>query len=136
EGEPRADDRREPPEAAADLPALPADDVEPLPANDARPPPADDARRFAEAVAEPAPAEPTEAPLVVAPQAGTVRYLVYYGDPAEGYVVATIEQSFEIGAGSYRLHSEGRAKGLTSLFYRGTLVQESVGTVSAAGLEP
>ena len=128
EGEPRADERGEPPEAAADLWALPADD--------AQPPPADDARPLAEAAAEAAPAEPAEAPLVVAPQAGTVRYLVYYGDPTEGYVVATLEQSFDIGPGHYRLHSEGRAKGLTSLFYRGTLVQDSVGTVSAAGLEP
>ncbi|MCZ7558742.1 MAG: DUF3108 domain-containing protein [Burkholderiaceae bacterium] len=61
---------------------------------------------------------------------------VHYGDPLEGNVVATLEQSFEIGPQHYRLHSEGRAKGLVSWFYRGSLVQDSVGTVSAAGLAP
>jgi len=81
-------------------------------------------------------ASPTEAPIVVTPQSGAVRYLVHYGDPLEGNVVATLEQSFEIGPQHYQLHSEGRAKGLVSWFYRGSLVQDSVGTVSAAGLAP
>ncbi|ODS98998.1 MAG: hypothetical protein ABS56_02555 [Lautropia sp. SCN 69-89] len=81
-------------------------------------------------------ASPAEAPIVVTPQSGEVRYLVHYGDPLEGNVVATLEQSFEIGPQHYRLHSEGRAKGLVSWFYRGSLVQDSVGTVSAAGLAP
>ena len=120
EGEPRMPERAEPAAAAADAQPLPTVDVQP----------------GVEAVAEPAPAPPVEAPLVVAPQAGTVRYLVYFGDPVEGYVVATLEQSFDIGPERYRLHSEGRAKGLTSLFYRGALVQDSAGTVSAAGLAP
>lgn len=79
---------------------------------------------------------PDEAPIAVAPQSGAVRYRVHYGDPQEGNVVATLEHSFEIGPQHYRLHSEGKAKGLVSWFYRGTLVQDSVGTVSAAGLAP
>ena len=83
------------------------------------------------------PAAPlTEAPIVVTPQSGTVHYRVHYGDPLDGNVVATLEQSFEIGPRHYRLHSEGRAKGLVSWFYRGSLVQDSVGTVSVAGLAP
>ena len=73
---------------------------------------------------------------MVAPQSGAVRYRVHYGDPVDGNVVATLEQSFEIGTHHYRLHSEGRAKGLVSWFYRGSLVQDSVGTVSTAGLAP
>ena len=77
-----------------------------------------------------------EAPIVVTPQSGTVHYRVHYGDPLDGNVVATLEQSFEIGPQHYRLHSEGRAQGLVSWFYRGSLVQDSVGTVSAAGLAP
>lgn len=81
----------------------------------------------------PAAAEP---PIVVSPQAGSVRYRVHFGDPEQGNVVAILEQSFEIGADRYRLHSEGRAQGLTAWFYRGALVQDSVGTVSAGGLSP
>lgn len=81
-------------------------------------------------------APPVEAPITVVPQSGAVRYRVHYGDPLEGNEVATLEHSFEIGPQRYRLHSEGKAKGLVSWFYRGTLVQDSVGTVSAAGLAP
>lgn len=87
--------------------------------------------------AEPAiPLPPPEPPIVVTPQSGSVRYRVHYGDPADGNVVATLEQSFAIGADRYQLHSEGRAQGLIAWFYRGTLVQDSVGTVSTAGLAP
>lgn len=87
--------------------------------------------------AEPAmPLPPPEPPIVVTPQSGSVRYRVHFGDPADGNVVATLEQSFAIGADRYQLHSEGRAQGLIAWFYRGTLVQDSVGTVSAAGLAP
>lgn len=89
------------------------------------------------AAAEPAVPPPSaEPPIVVTPQSGSVRYRVHYGDPADGNVVATLEQSFAIGADRYQLHSEGRARGLIAWFYRGTLVQDSVGTVSAAGLAP
>ena len=88
-------------------------------------------------VTEPAmPASPPEPPIMVTPQSGSVRYRVHFGDPADGNVVATLEQSFVIGADRYQLHSEGRAQGLIAWFYRGTLVQDSVGTVSAAGLAP
>lgn len=82
------------------------------------------------------PAAPAQAPIVVTPQSGTARYRVHYGDPREGNVVAILEQRFEIGPEHYRLHSEGQAKGLVSWFYRGLLVQDSIGTVSAAGLAP
>jgi hypothetical protein len=104
----------------------------------AGPAPAEASARSPEPVAaEPAiPSPPPEPPIVVAPQSGTVRYRVHFGDPADGNVVATLEQSFAIGADRYQLHSEGRAQGLIAWFYRGTLVQDSVGTVSAAGLAP
>ncbi len=99
--------------------------------------PAANAAPPADTAPDPTPAAPpAEAPIAVTPQSGAVRYLVHYGDPLEGNVVATLEQSFEIGPQHYRLHSEGRAKGLVSWFYRGSLVQDSVGTVSAAGLAP
>ncbi len=88
------------------------------------------------AASEAAPAPVAEAPVAVTPQAGSVRYRVHYGDPADDNVVAILEQSFEIGPDAYRLHSEGRAQGLMSWFYRGTLVQDSVGSVTAAGLAP
>jgi hypothetical protein len=65
-----------------------------------------------------------------------VRYRVHYGDPADGNVVATLQQRYEIDSDRYRLHSEGRASGLVSWFYRGTLLQESSGRVSALGLQP
>ena len=88
------------------------------------------------AASEAAPAPVAEAPVAVTPQAGSVRYRVHYGEPADDNVVAILEQSFEIGPDAYRLHSEGRARGLMSWFYRGTLVQDSVGGVTAAGLAP
>ena len=88
------------------------------------------------AAGEAAPAPVAEAPVAVTPQAGSVRYRVHYGDPADDNVVAILEQSFEIGPDAYRLHSEGRARGLMSWFYRGTLVQDSVGSVTAGGLAP
>lgn len=78
-----------------------------------------------------------DAPAVqVVPQAGTVRYRIHYGDPAQGNVVATLEQRFELDHDRYRLHSAGRAEGVVSWFYRGTLEQESSGRVSPAGLHP
>lgn len=88
------------------------------------------------AAGEAAPVPLAEAPVAVTPQAGSVRYRVHYGDPADDNVVAILEQSFEIGPDAYRLHSEGRAQGLMSWFYRGMLVQDSVGGVTAAGLAP
>ncbi|HEY0879259.1 MAG TPA: DUF3108 domain-containing protein, partial [Zeimonas sp.] len=78
---------------------------------------------------------PAEA-LPVAPARGGARYRVHYGDPADGNVVATVEQQYEIGRERYRLSSEARASGLASWFYRGALVQESSGRVSAIGLQP
>ena len=128
--------RVDPAGAEGDARPVTVQDVRPPAAEAVRPPAVDDVQPATEAAAVPAPAQPAEAPLVVATQAGTVRYLVYYGDPVDGYVVATLEQTFDIAPERYRLHSEGRARGLTSLFYRGALVQDSAGTVSAAGLAP
>lgn len=85
---------------------------------------------------EAAPAPASEPPIVVTPQAGSVRYRVHFGDPEAGNVVAMLEHSFDIGSDRYRLHSEGRAQGLVAWFYRGALVQDSVGRVSQAGLAP
>jgi hypothetical protein len=75
-------------------------------------------------------------PLHVTPATGSVRYRVHYGDPADGNVVAMLEQRYEFDDRRYRLHSEGRATGVVSWFYRGTLMQESSGRVSASGLQP
>lgn len=119
--------------------------AQPIGADDAHAPGAGDASATADAGADEATAppavtessqEPAAPPIVVTPQAGSVRYVVHYGDPADGNVVATLEQSFDIGPDRYLLHSEGRAQGLTSWFYRGTLVQDSVGSVSGSGLSP
>ncbi|MCD6681269.1 MAG: DUF3108 domain-containing protein [Burkholderiaceae bacterium] len=86
------------------------------------------------------PVEDTQAasptPLNVVPASGSVHYRVHYGDPSDGNVVAMLEQRFEIDDRRYRLHSEGRATGVVSWFYRGTLMQESSGRVSTAGLQP
>lgn len=78
---------------------------------------------------------PPEA-LPVVPAHGSVRYRVHYGDPADGNVVAMLEQHYDIDNDRYRLRSEGRATGVASWFYRGTLLQESSGRVSALGLQP
>jgi len=72
----------------------------------------------------------------VAPQSGSALYRVHYGDPADGNVVATMSESFELGPEGYRLRSEGRAQGVVSWFWRGTLVQESIGAVTDEGLAP
>ncbi len=81
-------------------------------------------------------APPQPQPLAVVAGRGSVRYRVHYGDPVDGNVVATLQQRYEIDSDRYRLHSEGRASGLVSWFYRGTLLQESSGRVSALGLQP
>ncbi len=92
--------------------------------------------------ATPAPAPPAQAPptepkaLSAVAASGSARYRVHFGDPADGNVVAMLEQRYEIDKGRYRLHSEGRATGLASWFYRGTLLQESTGRVSVLGLQP
>lgn len=82
------------------------------------------------------PVAPPEPPVRVAPQSGSALYRVHYGDPADGNVVATMSESFEFGPEGYRLRSEGRAQGVVSWFWRGTLVQESIGAITDRGLAP
>lgn len=82
------------------------------------------------------PATPAGPPVRVAPRSGSAVYRVHYGDPADDNVVATMSESFELGPEGYRLRSEGRAQGLVAWFYRGALVQESVGAVTSEGLAP
>ncbi|OJX06681.1 MAG: hypothetical protein BGO72_16960 [Burkholderiales bacterium 70-64] len=88
------------------------------------------------APAQAASAPPSDPPVRVAPQSGSALYRVHYGDPADGNVVATMSESFELGPEGYRLRSEGRAQGVVSWFWRGTLVQESIGAVTDEGLAP
>lgn len=111
----------------------PADDTFATPADAAA---GSDADPSARALVREEAASASVKPLPVVPANGSVRYRVHYGDPADGNVVAMLEQRYDIGDDRYRLHSEGRATGVASWFYRGTLLQESSGRVSAFGLQP
>jgi len=102
---------------------------------DAAPAPGDEAATAVTTAAQEAQSSSSK-PLHVTPASGSVRYRVHYGDPADGNVVALLEQRYEIDEHRYRLHSEGRATGIVSWIYRGTLLQESSGRVSASGLQP
>jgi hypothetical protein len=102
---------------------------------DAAPAPPDEVATAAMPVPREAQSAPPK-PVHVTPASGSVRYRVHYGDPADGNVVALLEQRYEIDDHRYRLHSEGRATGIVSWIYRGTLLQESSGRVSTSGLQP
>lgn len=117
-----------PPAAALETAAAPS-------GVDAAPAPGDEAATAVARVPQEAQSSSPK-PLHVTPASGSVRYRVHYGDPADGNVVALLEQRYEIDEHRYRLHSEGRATGIVSWIYRGTLLQESSGRVSASGLQP
>ncbi|MEY4863520.1 MAG: hypothetical protein RLZ51_1615 [Pseudomonadota bacterium] len=93
-----------------------------------------------EALAEPAtPAQdaPTPKALPELAQGRSLRlFRVYYGDYTAGQPVARLRLELEVSGSAYVLRSMGEAEGLMSLFYSGTLVQESRGQLLPQGLAP
>lgn len=92
----------------------------------------------------PSPSAPAETPVPAAlprdalptPPIGRWRFLVFYGDYSEGRQLASVDYLISVDGERYELRSEGRAEGLTALFYSGTLSQVSVGRFGERGLEP
>jgi hypothetical protein len=89
----------------------------------------------ASAVAAASPVPPSGAPLP-APQPARIRFRVHYGDYASRHSVAVLEYQVEAADGRYQLRTEGRAEGLTALFYSGVLTQTSTGGYGDEGLQP
>lgn len=93
-----------------------------------------------EALAEPAtPAQdaPTPKALPELVQGRSLRlFRVYYGDYTAGQPVARLRLELEVSGSAYVLRSMGEAEGLMSLFYSGTLIQESRGQLLPQGLAP
>jgi hypothetical protein len=81
------------------------------------------------------PAKQGVPPLPMPPK-GRWRFVVHYGDYREGYQVATLDYAIGVDGNRYQLKTEGRAAGLTALFYSGVLTQRSTGQISALGLMP
>ena len=71
-----------------------------------------------------------------APPAGRWQFRVYYGDYASGIEVALLDYAIEFEGERYRVYTEGRATGITSLLYSGLLTQSSSGRFGANGLVP
>lgn len=71
-----------------------------------------------------------------APLPGRSRFQVYYGDYTDNHQVALMEYTVETDGERYELRSEGRAQGLTALFYSGVLSQRSSGRMGVNGLMP
>ena len=72
-------------------------------------------------------------PRLPASAQGRWRYQVFYGDYVTNNQVATLDYVLNIQGDRYRLHTEGQAVGLLSLFYRGLFTQVSEGTFDAEG---
>jgi hypothetical protein len=89
----------------------------------------------ASAVAAASPVPPSGAPLPAPPPA-RIRFRVHYGDYASRHAVAVLEYQVEAADGRYQLRTEGRAEGLTALFYSGVLTQTSTGRYGDEGLQP
>jgi hypothetical protein len=68
------------------------------------------------------------------PARGEVRYIVYRG--TQGFEIGRAELRWEITGDRYRLSSLLRTTGLAALFYPVNIVSESVGNISAHGLQP
>ncbi|MDR2626186.1 MAG: DUF3108 domain-containing protein [Zoogloeaceae bacterium] len=68
------------------------------------------------------------------PPRGEIRYTVYRG--TQGFEVGRAELRWEIEEGRYRLTSRLWTTGLAALFYPVNIVSESVGVISARGLQP
>ena len=105
----------------------------------AEPQPDPASRQPSSRTAEPEPAQaaaPAAPPPLPAPPQGKWRFGVYYGDYTEGHEVATLDYSIQLQGERYRLATEGRASGLTALFYSGVLTQTSEGRITTTGLAP
>jgi len=76
-------------------------------------------------------AEPARsAPLALE---GRWRYQVFYGEYSSSNQVASLDYVLSIQGDRYRLHTEGQALGLLSLFYRGHFTQVSEGSFDDNG---
>lgn len=71
-----------------------------------------------------------------APPTGRWQFKVYYGDYTSGIEVALLDYAIEFEGARYRVYTEGRATGVTSLLYSGLLTQSSSGRFGANGLIP
>jgi len=66
------------------------------------------------------------------PESVQAHYDVY----KDGLHVATMQESFESGAGKYQITSDSDPAGLLALFVRTKIKAQSSGTVTAGGLQP
>jgi len=64
---------------------------------------------------------------------GRWRYQVFYGEYSSSNQVASLDYVLSIQGDRYRLHTEGQALGLLSLFYRGHFTQVSEGSFDDNG---
>jgi hypothetical protein len=71
-----------------------------------------------------------------APVPGRSRFQVYFGEYSNNHPVATMEYTIETDGERYRMTSEARAQGLTSLLYSGAITQRSRGRLGPDGLLP
>lgn len=110
----------------------PAAPVEPAPPAAAEPPAAVDK---SDAPPASAASEPPPAPTPVLPSRGVIRYTVSMG--TQGFVVGRAEHRWEFGDdGRYRLQGVTETTGLAALFKSLRFENESVGRLTARGLEP
>lgn len=87
----------------------------------------------ADPAASPAPRDGAPLPPPVSVR---LRFRVHYGDYTSRHAVAVLDYQVEAADGRYRLRTEGRAEGLTALFYSGVLSQTSTGRYGDDGLQP
>lgn len=86
---------------------------------------------------EPSDARAPDAPLPIpGPMEGRWRYEIFYGEFHSGGPVAVLDYVMSLGEGKYRLYTEGQARGLLALFYRGSFRQSSAGRLDAGGFRP
>ncbi|MDR3158820.1 MAG: DUF3108 domain-containing protein [Zoogloeaceae bacterium] len=77
---------------------------------------------------------PGEGNIDFFPARGEIRYTVYRG--TQGFEVGRAELRWEIAEGRYRLASLLQTTGLAALFHPVSISSESVGNISARGLQP
>ncbi|MBI4206667.1 MAG: DUF3108 domain-containing protein [Betaproteobacteria bacterium] len=108
----------EPPEAA--------DETAEIPAPEAVSPPI--------AEVPPVPQTPAPAPLKSLPKKGRIAYTMYFG--VDGFTVGKTVQSWEVGAGGYKLGSVSETTGIVELFRSQRHIYLSEGKLTARGLQP
>jgi len=140
--------RRVPPSPGAAVAALPADAAPPpvpapvAPEPETRPaeapppePPPPPPTPVADAPPPPPPAMPEpDSPARMPPQRIDIGYVALLGE--QRFEVGPVTLTFRHEQGRYTLRASGRARGLAALMYPGTFSGESVGRVTANGLEP